>query len=131
MRKLLSAFLPLLLLFPVAGCAHRRAVLTPASVGYAYDDCEFEGDCYGGLDTTAASCVFVQPPAAPARLAVIVASQRHATRVVTREDWTPATASTNASASAPPPSSVAPAPVAREPVVLASPAGGGRSPRTP
>ncbi len=134
MRKPLLVALRLLLLLSLAGCAHQSAGYAAAG-SYAFDDCDFEGDCYGGLDGTAASCVFVQNPAAPARLAVVLSRQRHTTRVVNREDWPgrPGTDSSwngNTSTSAPPSVSLAPAPVAREPVILPSPSGGGRSPRT-
>jgi hypothetical protein len=136
MRKPLSVALPFFLLILMAGCAHQSGV-SAASVGYAYDDCDFDGDCYAGVDTTAASCVFVQNPAAPARLAIIVPPQDHATRVVDpREPMRgspPPDSSWNgsSSASAPPSADFSPAPVAREPVILVSPAGDGRSPRTP
>jgi hypothetical protein len=137
MRKMLLVLLPLLFMVTLAGCAHQSGGYAAASGGYAFDDCDFEGDCYGGLDRTTSTCVFVQNPAAQARLAVIVSHQHPATRVVNRGDWMPGTPSTdsswngNTSTSAPPPASVAPAPIAREPVVLVSPAGDGRSPRTP
>jgi hypothetical protein len=32
--------------------------------GYAFDDCDFEGECYGGLDRTTSTCVLVQNLAA-------------------------------------------------------------------
>lgn len=133
MRKPLLVALPLLLLFSLAGCAHRSAGYAAAGV-YALDDCEFEGDCYGGLEGTNASCVFVQNPAVPARLSIVLSEQQHTTRVVSRGDWlgTPPSDSSwngNPSSSAPPPASVVPAPIAREPVILPSPPGDGRSPR--
>jgi hypothetical protein len=138
MRKPLLVALPLLFLISLAGCAHQSAGYAAASGGYVFDDCELEGDCYGGLDRTYASCVFVQNPAVPARLSIVLSRQQHTTRVVNRADW-PGRSSADSSwdgnastsaPSAPPPASVAPAPVAREPVILPSPAGEGRSPRT-
>ncbi|HLN57482.1 MAG TPA: hypothetical protein VK416_02920 [Thermoanaerobaculia bacterium] len=135
MRKPLSVVLPLFFLISIAGCAHQSGV-SAASVGYAYDDCDFAGDCYGVLDMTTASCVFVQNPAAPARLAIIVPSQHHTTQVVNPRDSMSGSPSPDPSwngnsSSVPPPASFPPAPVAREPVILVSPASDGRSPRTP
>ncbi len=121
----------LLLLIPLVGCAHQSADYASAYAGY--DDCQFDSDCYGGFDRTAYSCVFVESPAAPARLAVVVSAQHHIPRVVIRGDWVPTDSSGSASSSAgaPPQANVAPAPVPREPVILSSPAADGRTPRAP
>jgi hypothetical protein len=131
MRKPPFAVSLLLLLLPLAGCAHQSAGYAPAYLGY--DDCDFDSDCYGGFDRAAYSCVFVENPAAPARLAVVVSPQHHIPRVVTRGDWTPtdSSGSPSSSAGAPPQAIVAPPPVPREPVILASPPAEGRSPRAP
>lgn len=131
MRKLPLAVLLLLFLLPLAACAHQSAGYAPAYAGY--DDCDFDSDCYGGFDRTAYSCVFVENPAAPARLAVVVSPQHHAPRVVIRGDWSPTDSpgSVSSSDGAPPQAIVAPAPVPREPVILISPPAEGRTPRTP
>jgi len=127
MRKPPLAVSLLLLLLPLAACAHQSAGYAPACLGY--DDCDFDSDCYGGLGRTNYSCVFVDNPAMPARLAVIVSPQHHTPRVVIRGDWVPTDSSR--SAGAPPQAIVAPAPVSREPVILPSPPAEGRTPRTP
>ena len=133
MRKPPWAVLLPLLLLPLAGCAHQSAGYAPAYA--AYDDCDFDSDCYGGFGTTAYSCVFVENPAVPARLSVIVPQQHHTPRVVVRGDGTPSSppadssGSSSSSAGAPPPVLVAPAALPREPVILPSPPAGGRTPR--
>ena len=133
MRKRLLLILSLPLLLGLAGCAHQSA----GAGGYAamaFGDCEFGEDCYGP-DTTPYACVFYQAPTMPARLAITGTRHHPHPRIVDRGDWSPGSPSTDSSGSAsssasaaPPP---APPPVAREPVVLVSPPGEGRAPRTP
>ena len=131
MRKPPFAVSLLLVPLPLAGCAHQSAGYAPAYAGD--DDCDSDSDCYGDFDRTAYSCVFVENPAAPARLAVVIAPQHHTPRVVARGDWPPTDSSGSASSSAgaPPQAIVAPAPVPREPVILPSSAAEGRTPRMP
>jgi len=129
MKKRLLLIPSLSLLLGLVGCAHQSAG-AGRYAGMAFGDCEFEEDCYGGPETTPYSCVFVQSPSMPARMAITVPRHHPSPRVVER-DWTPGNpsndSSVSASAAPPPP----PAPVSREPVVLASPSGGDRTPRTP
>ena len=120
-----------LLLVGLAGCAHQSAGGGGGYAGMAFADCEYSEDCYGP-DTSPYTCVFVQAPSVPARLAITAPAHRHPSpRVVHRGDWGAPSgdsfggAGTSASAAPPPPP---PAP-AREPVVLVSPGGGGRTPR--
>ena len=128
-RRLLPASF-LLLLVGLAGCAHRSAGGGGGYAGMAYGDCEFGEDCYGP-ETTPYTCVFFQAPAMPTRLGIALATHQHPSpRVVNRGDGVPTSpwidsGAVGSSAGAMPP----PAPIAREPVVVASPVGGGRSPR--
>jgi hypothetical protein len=133
-RRLLPASF-LLLLAGLAGCAHQSAGGGGGYAGTAFGECEFGEDCYGP-DNTPYACVFYQAPAMPARLAITVPAHRHAfPRVVDRGDSMPGPPPTDSSGSASSSMSAAPPPApplpAREPVVLASPAGGERTPRTP
>ncbi len=130
-RLLLISSLPLLL--GLAGCAHQSAG-AGGYAGMAFGDCEFEEDCYGGPERTPYSCVFYQSPSMPARMAITVPRHHPSPRVVDRGDWMPGSPSMDSSGSASSSASAAPAapsPVSREPVVLASPSGEGRTPRTP
>jgi hypothetical protein len=124
MKKRLLLIPSLLLLLGLIGCAHQGA---GGYAGMAFGDCEFEADCYGGPERTPYSCVFVQSPSMPARMAITVPRHHPSPRVVER-DWTPGSPSNDSSVSA---SAAPPPPVSREPVVLASPSGGDRTPRTP
>jgi hypothetical protein len=130
-RLLLISSLPLLL--GLAGCAHQSAS-AGGYAGMAFGDCEFEEDCYGGPERTPYACVFYQSPSMPARMAITVPKHHPSPRVVGRGDSMPdrpsndSSGSANTSSAAPPP---APPPVSREPVVLVSPSGEGRTPRTP
>ena len=128
-RRLLPASF-LLLVVGLAGCAHQGAGGGGGYAAMPLGDCEFGEDCYGS-DRTPYACVFYQAPTMPARLMITVSNHHPSPRVVDRGDWIPEAPSVPTSGSAsftPPP---APPPVAREPVVLASPAGEGRAPRTP
>ena len=134
MRRLLLPVSFLSLSLGLTGCAHQSAGGGAGYAAAAWGDCEFGEDCYGP-DRTPYACVFYQAPTMPARLAITVPRHHPSPRVVDRGDWVPGSPSTDSSGSAtssasaaPPP---APAPVAREPVVLVSPAGEGRTPRTP
>jgi hypothetical protein len=131
MRKRLLVISSLPLLLGLAGCAHQSA---GGYAGMAFGDCEFEADCYGGPERAPYSCVFYQSPSMPARMAITGTRHHPSPRVVDRGDRMPGSPSMDAgsassSASATPPP--APPPVAREPVVLVSPSGEGRTPRTP
>jgi hypothetical protein len=134
MRKRLLPISILPLLLGLAGCAHQSQGAGGGYAGMAFGDCEFEADCFGGPERTPYSCVFYQSPSMPARMAITVPRHHPAPRVVDRGDWMPgspsndSSGSANASSAAPP---LAPPPVSREPVVLVSPSGEGRTPRTP
>jgi hypothetical protein len=129
-RALLLSSLPLLI--GLAGCAHQTAG-GGGYAGMAFGDCEFEADCYGGPERSPYSCVFYQSPSMPARMAIGVSGHHPSPRVVNRGDWAPgspsydSSGSASSSSAAPPPP---PPPVSREPVVPASPSGGGRTPHT-
>ena len=128
-RRLLPASF-LLLVIGLAGCAHQSAGGGGGYAGTAFGDCEFGEDCYGPY-TTRYTCVFFEAPAMPARLAITVTRHHPSPRVVDR-DWTPGSPSTGSSGSVSSSFSAAPPPpVMREPVVVASPGGEGRAPRTP
>jgi hypothetical protein len=133
MRRHLRPASFLLLLIGLAGCAHQNAG-GGGYAGMAYGDCEFGGDCYGP-DTTQYSCVFYQAPVMPARLAITGTRHHPAPRLVNRGDPRPgsppmeSSGSSSASVSAPAPA--VSMPISREPVVLASPSGESRTPRTP
>jgi hypothetical protein len=137
MRKRLLRILSLPPLLVLAGCAHQGAAAGAGGyAGMAFGDCEFEEDCYGGPETTPYSCVIYQSPSMPARMAISTVPRHHpAPREVNRGDRTPGSPSTDSSGNASSSASVAPPPapplVSREPVVLASPSGEGRTPRTP
>jgi hypothetical protein len=134
-RRLLPASF-LLLLIGLAGCAHQSA---GGGGGYyagtAFGDCEFEGDCYGPGTNQAYTCVFFQAPAMPARQAITGTGRHHPfPRNVENRSWTPGSPpvdSTGGGSSF----SAAPAPIMREPVVVASPSGdrapAPAAPRTP
>ncbi len=124
MRKRLLLIPSIALLLGFAGCAHQSAGGGGGYAPMAFGDCEFETDCYGGPEGTYYSCVFYQSPSMPARMTITVPRHHPSPRVVNRGDWTPGSPSTDSSST----SSVAPPPpVSREPVVLASPSGGGRT----
>jgi hypothetical protein len=128
-RRLLPASF-LLLVIGLAGCAHQSAGGGGGYAGMAFGDCEFGEDCYGP-DTTRYTCIFYEAPTMPARLAITGNRHHPSPRVVDR-DWMPGSPSMDSSGNASSSASAAPPPpVAREPVVLVSPAGEGRAPRTP
>jgi hypothetical protein len=126
-RRLLPASC-LLLVIGLAGCAHQSAGGGGGYAGSAFGDCEVGQDCYNP-DTTRYTCVFFEAPAMPARLA-ITGNRHHGSPRVVDRGWTPgsppmdSSGSASASMSA---ASAAPPPIAREPVVVASPG----APRTP
>jgi hypothetical protein len=125
MRKWLLAASILSLLLSLTACAHQEAAYGYGGVGAFMEDCEFGQDCYAGPQYT---CVFYQPPVAPARLAIAVARHRGSPRVVGPHEGMsggsgPSAPSTTTTYMPP-----APAP-ARAPIVTASPSGG-RSPQT-
>jgi hypothetical protein len=135
MRKLVLAVSSLFALASLAGCASRSAGYSGygGGGGYLFGECEYDGDCYG-RDTDQYTCVFFEPaPRVPTRRDIALSNRHSSTRVVHRGDGSlsfPQPDSSNGStqSATPPSTSFAPAPVAREPVVLATPSGD-RSPR--
>lgn len=123
MRKWLLSASILYLFACLTACAHREAAY---GYGGAFvEGCDFDQECYAGPQYT---CVFYQPPASPARLEIALARHRGSPRVVGPHEGMSggsapgAPSSTTYTAPAPPP-------VARAPIVTASPSGG-RSPQT-
>lgn len=125
MRKWLLPVSILSLLLSLTACAHQEAAYGYGGGGVFMDDCEYGQDCYAGPQYT---CVFYQPPVAPARLAIAVARHRGSPRVVG-----PHEGMSGGSAGAPSTTTTymptQPVSVSRAPIVTASPSGG-RSPQT-
>lgn len=124
MKKWLLAASVLSLVFSLAACAHQNAAYGYG--GVFMEGCEFDQECYAGPQYT---CVFYQPAAAPARLEIALAKHRGSPRVTGPREGLAGgssgpTAPTSTSYTAP-----VPPPVARAPVVTASPSGG-RAPQT-
>ena len=130
-RPLLPASF-LLLVIGLAGCAHQSAGGGGGYAGSAFGDCEFEGDCYGPGTNRGYTCVFFEAPAIPARLAITGTPRHHPfPRNVENRSWTPGSPPADSTGSGSS-FSAAPAPVMREPVVVASPSGDrAPAPRTP
>jgi hypothetical protein len=125
MKKWLLAVSILSLVFSLTACAHREAAY---GYGGAFvEGCEFDQECYAGPQYT---CVFFQPPTAQTRMQNAVAKRHGSPRVVNPHEGLAGgspgpTAPSSTSYTAP-----APAPVARAPVVMASPSSGGRTPQS-
>ena len=130
-RRLLPASF-LLLVIGLAGCAHQSAGGGGGYAGSAFGDCEFGEDCYGPDTNRGYTCVFFEAPAMPARLAIAGPARHHPfPRNVEDRGWTPGSPPVDSSGSGTS-FSAAPAPVMREPVVVASPSGDrAPAPRTP
>lgn len=129
-RRLLPASF-LLLVIGLAGCAHQSAGGGGGYAGAAFGDCEFGEDCYGPETNRGYTCVFFEAPAMPARLAITGTTRHHGLPRVVERDWTPGSPSVDSAGSASSLPAAPPPPVMREPVVVASPVGEGRTPRTP
>lgn len=131
-RRLLPASF-LLLLIGLAGCAHQSAGGGGGYAGTAFGDCEFGEDCYGPDTNRGYTCVFFEAPAMPARLAITGTDRHHPfPRNVENRGWTPGSPPVDSSGSVSSFSAAPPAPVMREPVVVASPSGDrAPAPRTP
>jgi hypothetical protein len=127
MRRWQSGSSVLFLSISLAACAHRTA-----GYGYGYggtldSGCGYEEDCYAGPQYT---CVFYQPPAAPARLRIWIAQHDRAPRVVNpRDGVSGGTPNSGSSVSSDAASASLPVSVSRAPVITASPPAGGRTPQ--
>jgi hypothetical protein len=133
MRRLALAVSSLFALAFLAGCASQNAGYAGyAGSGSLYGECEFGEDCYEN-EAYEYTCVFYQPaPRIPDRLDIALSTRHPPTRVVHRGDGSqispPPEAAGSSTPAQPPSASFSEAPVAREPVVPASPSGD-RSPR--
>ncbi len=127
MRKWLLAASILSLFASLTACAHRNAAYGYGVGGVFPEGCEFDEECYAGPQYT---CVFYQPPAAPARLEIALARPHGSPRVIGPREGlaggSPGPSAPSVTSSMPP----SPPPVARAPVVLSSPPSGGRAPQS-
>jgi hypothetical protein len=82
--------LALLLLLPIAGCAHQQSAYGGGGGGYFADDCLYSYGCYDGSDRSAYFYGYgVSQPRSPARIRVTKVERRTSTRVVTRSAAAP------------------------------------------
>jgi len=130
MKKFLLPMASLVLAASLSACAHTGG--GGGGGGAYFEDCGYDGDCYGGAQYT---CVVNQPIPSPARMQVMLAEHNRSThRVGPRGDPGRAatdggTSSSSSSMSSPP--SVSVPTVSRAPVVVASPSVDRGSPRAP
>jgi hypothetical protein len=80
-----KGLLALLLLMPLAGCAHQQGAYGGGGGGYFADDCLSSYGCYDGIYGRGFSdYVFPVSPQSPARTRVTKVERRTSTRVVHR-----------------------------------------------
>ena len=128
MKKSLILVASMVLAASLSGCAHTGGGY--GGGGAYFEDCGYDGDCYGGPQYT---CVFYEPVPAPARLeiALAFAQRSHATRTLGPRGEIGPAPSPSDSGSSFSSSTSAPSTVSRAPVVPASPAVDRGSPRVP
>lgn len=76
--------LALLLLLPLAGCAHQQGGYAGGGGGYFADDCLYSYGCNDGYYRQGYFYGYTVLPSSPARARVAKVERRNSTRVVTR-----------------------------------------------